>query len=207
MAHDETEERAITGRAAVRALFIQPLQGDGLRRLPGETVDAHEAFLARLIERLAYLDPAMLITLREIVLGLAEGPRHDRWPAFATIVNLAARLRQPPDDERHIMTSWLRSVEGPRALEGGYLVELHSHLRRSPIPPGPFDMSKIRERAADNARTRIRYGELVAAGRATPEQSDWLNGYLNRLAYCTALVADGQSSRDQKQNQLQQGAA
>lgn len=207
MTQDEAEVQEMKGRAAVRALLIEPLQAYGLQRGKGLSVDQHQAFLDRLAEKLAYLDPAMLLTLREVTLSLAEGARHDRWPSFAVIWGVAIRLRQPPDNERHIMNSWLVSRAGPAAREGGYLVELHSWLRRYGRPPGDFDMREIVQRAADNAQRRERIAERLVAGRAQPDDMEWHAAYARQLAYCTALVEDGEAARAAKQQDIQQGAA
>jgi hypothetical protein len=192
-----------SGRAKVRALLIEPLVQAGLQRPKGKdhNVDTHAAFLDRLQDRLSYLDADLLVTLQEVVLTHAEGPARNLWPALATIINNAHRLRQPPDDERHIMTTWLRSIEGPRALEGGYLVELHSFLRKHGRPPSDFDMKAIRLGAAENQRRVTRVAELIAAGRGDSRADDlaWLDAYRQRQAYCEALVRDGAVARAARQ--------
>lgn len=192
----------VSRRDRVRRCFIKPLQRDGLVRPKADTVEAHDAFLAKLADRLGYLDDALLTTLAEIVLGLAEGPRRNVWPSFAAIWNTAIRLRKPPDDERHIMTTWLASRAGPVAREAGHLVELHLWLRNHGCPPGDYAMKTISEEAAENARTRTRIAADVGRGSARPSDVDWLTGYLNHLAYCEALVAKGEQRRaDQARDQ------
>lgn len=183
-------------RAKVRRCFIDPLTRDGLVAAKGVTVDDHRAFLDKLADRLGYLEEALLVTLAELTLGWAEGPARNRWPAFATIWNAATRLRQPPDNERHIMTTWLASIEGPRAREAGHLVELHSWLRKHGCPPSPYAMAKeILPEAAENARTRARVKREIDAGSARPSDVEWLNSYLRYLGYCEALVAGGEAHR------------
>lgn len=182
-------------RTRVRRLFIDPLVQDGLVRAKAVTVEAHQAFFDKLADRLGYLDDAMLVTLAEVVLRMAEGPGHNVWPAFATIWGHAIRLRRPPDDEQHIMTSWLVSVEGPIAREAGCLVELYVWLRRHGCPPSDWAKVKIREEAAENARERRRIARDIEAGGARPSDVDWLNRYLSTLSYCEALVARGEAKR------------
>lgn len=192
-----TDDAVELGRKAkVRRFLIDPLIADGLTRPKAVTIEAHAAFLDELADRLAYLDDRLLVTLHDLVLTYAEGPHRNVWPGFATIWNLAVRLRQPPDNERHIMTTWLASRAGPAAREAGHLVELHAWLRKHGCPPTPYAMAKeILPEAAENARTRARIARDVEAGRARPSDVDWLNGYLRALAYCEGLVADGEAAR------------
>lgn len=185
-------------RARVRALLIQPLDAAGLVRSPRIKAADHEAMLDRLQDRLGYLPDGLLSALCEAVLRIAEGPLQHHWPAYATIWNTACRLMPPPDDESHIMTSWLASIEGPVARAGGYLVELHAFLRRFGRPPGSFEMSKIRTDAQDNQRRRLRVEEWITKGHAKTEDRDWLDWYLRRLAECEALVAGGEAKRAAK---------
>jgi hypothetical protein len=199
MTGTETTDAPLTGKAKVRALLIAPLEAAGLQRPKGKGHDVatHDAMLDRLQDRLAYLDPALLAVLVDVVIGLADGPARNIWPAFATILNNAHRLQRPPDTDLPIVTSWLVSVEGPRAEAGGYLVELHSFLRKHGRPPSAFDMAEIRERAAENVRRRVRVAEWIDAGLTAgrAEDVDWLRAYDERLAYCRDLVRQGVAKR------------
>jgi hypothetical protein len=185
-------------RARVRTFVIQPLQEAGLVRSPRMKAGDHDAMLDRMQDRLAYLPDGLLSALAEALLRLADGPLQHHWPAWATVWNTACRLMPPPDDESHIMTSWLASIEGPVARAGGYLVELHAFLRRTGRPPGNFEMSKIRTDAQDNQRRRARVEEWIAKGHAKTDDRDWLDAYLRRLAHCEALVAGGEEKRATK---------
>lgn len=185
-------------RARVREYLIQPLERAGLVRAPKVTAADHDAMLDKLQDRLGYLPPELLSVLADVLLRLAEGPLLNRWPSFATIWNNATRLMPPPDDEAHIMTSWLASIEGPVARSGGYLVELHEFLRRHGRPPGNYEMAKIREAAAENGRRRQRVEEWIVKGHAKTEDRQWLDWYLRRLAQCEALVRSGEEKRAAK---------
>jgi hypothetical protein len=190
----------LSGRARVRRVLVAPLVGDGLERQPKVSVTEHAAFLEKLVDRLSYLDEAALRVVAECTLRLADGPRHNRWPSFATIWGVAQRVcRQPePDEARHIMTTWLRSIEGPIAQAGGYLVELHGWLRKHGIPPRDYDMRQIRAGADENARTLARLQARIDRGEAAPSDVDWVTGYLRSRAYCEALVAGGAAVRAEK---------
>lgn len=198
MEHATGEAPEMPRRAMVREYLIHPLESAGLQRGPRVKVADHEALLDRMQDRLGYLSPGLLSALAEAVLRLAEGPLQNTWPSWATIWNNATRLMPPPDDESHIMTTWLASIEGPVARAGGYLVELHSFLRRHGRPPGSYDMAKIRERAGENQRRRLRVEEWVAKGHAKAEDRDWLDAYLRAQAHCEALVRTGEEKRAAK---------
>jgi hypothetical protein len=192
------ETQDLPRRVRVRQFVIQPLQDAGLVRSPRLKAAEHEALLDRMQDRLGYLPDGLLSALAEALIRLAEGPLQHHWPAWATVWNMACRLMPPPDDESHIMTSWLASVEGPVARAGGYLVELHAFLRRHGRPPGSFEMSQIRTDAQDNQRRRVRVEEWIAKGHAKSEDRDWLDHYLRRLNHCEALVRGGEERRAAK---------
>lgn len=191
------EAQNLSGRALVRAVLIEPLVDAGLRRAPGVSLADHDAFLQRLVERLAYLDAPALLVLAELVLDIAEGKLHNQWPSFATIWNTCQRVQRmpPPDEERHIMTTWLRSRGGPVALQGGYLVELHGHLQRRGAPPNDYELTKIKERAADNARQCARWSQKRREGTASPDEVAWLDRYDRQSQYCLQLVEGGERAR------------
>lgn len=194
---DAGQVQNLSGRAQVRALLIEPLLRDGLIRPPTMRAGDVDAFLAQLAARLAYLDEAALKVLAEVVLGMAEGKLRNQWPSFATIWNFAQRISRqpPPDEERHIMTSWLRSRGGLAPLEGGYLVELHSWLRRFGRPPVEFEIDRIKQDAAENARQLARLVERRSRGVASPDELTWIERYTAQTAYCRSLVEGGARAR------------
>lgn len=188
-------QHAESARERVRRCLIRPLEAEGAVRPKGVTLAEHEAALVKLAERLAYLDEPMLVTLHEVVRGLMVGPLRREWPPFLVIWNQAVRLRPPPDDERHIMVTWLRSVEGPVARAGGYLVELHDWLRRFGRPPDAYSLTRIKAAAQEAARDREMITARIERGTATQADRAWLDGYLRQTAYCEALVAGGEERR------------
>ncbi len=194
-----TDVADLPKRARVRTLLIKPLEDAGLVRPARMKAAEHDAMLDRMQDRLGYLPPDLLVTLAEVVLRLAEGPLRHQWPAWATIWNNACHLMPPPDDESHIMTSWLASREGPVARAGGYLVELHEFLRRFGRPPGAHEVSRIKIEADDNRRRVARVKEWVASGAARTDDRQWLDYYLRRQAHCEALVAGGEEKRAAKE--------
>lgn len=192
---DAVDKRPESGAARVRRVLIAGLADAGVVRGKGVTVDAHAALCDKLCDRLAYLEEPLLIVLREAALRLAEGVLHNQWPGFATVWNMAVRLQAPPDVDLPIMTTWLTSIEGPRALAGGYIVELRSWLRQHGVPPGSYDLVQIKGRAADNQRRVERLRAMAVVGRCGGDDLDWLTRYDRAHAYCRALVAEGDAKR------------
>lgn len=196
---EKTESSPLTGRAKVRALLIEPLEADGLQRPRGKghDVESHKAFLDRLQDRLAYLDAETLVVLRHVVLRLAEGALQNQWPSLATVLNNAHRLASPPDAP--IVTSWLASVEGPRAEAGGFLVELHAFLARHGRPPQPRDMERIRDEARENSMRAARLQRRIADGVGLlGDDAGWLDWYERQQDICRAVVRAGKVKRDLK---------
>jgi hypothetical protein len=153
--------------------------------------------LDRLVDHLAYMSAENLATLAEVLMSAAQGPLRNVWPAEVTVRNLAHNLQAPPLRQRRIVTSWLASVEGPRALAGGYLVDLYRWLRDARVerPPLVMDMRVIREEAVQNMRwsglVRDRIDRLVAS----PEDLAWIAEWRRDDQIARQIVAEGQRRR------------
>ena len=182
------------GREKVRALLIDPLQEEGMRRPARETVAQHNKNLTKLAGWLSYMTPENLIEMRRVVRDNAEGKRLDAWPSIVSVRNLAHRMQRPPLDEKHISYTWLASVEGPPARAGGYLVELYEWLKVHGKPPH-LGLPKIRDEAYDNRRKRELTEERIGRGTALEEDRVWLEWYLRQLNHCEEIVRRGEEKR------------
>ena len=185
---EEADKQEPTGRAAVRSYLIEPLKLLGLVRPAGVTLEVHAAQLEKLQDRLAYLGRNELEILCDAIEANAEGDAGDRWPAIVTIIKWAADMKAPPDEEHRLVVSWLQSVEGPKALEGGYAVELRGWLRRNKRPPNAFVLNEIKQRAEDHQRQCIRFASERDNGTATDEQKAWLEAYERAQRECADLI-------------------
>lgn len=184
-----------SGRARVRRLLVGRVQEAGLVRARGVTAEAHQAAMGKLAEHLAYMSAENLQTLAEVVIDNAGGRSGNEWPA-ETLVRSWAQALQPAPPQRHrIVTSWLASVEGPKAEAAGHLVELYRFLLLRRVPPGPYDLRRITEEAAENARRRVLIRDRVARDCATDEDRRWLAEYLRHEAEARAVIEDARARR------------
>lgn len=189
-----------TGRRAVRALLIEPLEHEGMRRDRKATIEAHTAFLDRVAEKLAYMRPENLKALRPILAALATGPALNVWPALQTITQHAYRLQPPPDKTDEILWSWLHSVEGPRCRAAGTLYATRLYIKQYRRPPvGDFDKARVAERQRDIDRDMERMRRALGMGEATPAEVSSILAYDDVLAQCEAIVDAGVRHRADRQ--------
>lgn len=182
-------------RAAVRRLVLQRLDAAGMRR-PRTLDEAGFAEMRRrLVAHLDYLPDAALVTLADLLIRMAGGRDHNLWPDEATVRGRAEALLPAPVERAPIITSWLRSVEGPRAREGGYLTELYRALLRSPQPPGAYGTARIVAEAEENRRWRAHLRDRAAEGSASAADHAWLAAYAADEARALQLVDDGAAAR------------
>ena len=204
---DEDANIPDAGRRAVRSCLVDVLDAAGLRRIKGVSVLAHDAMVARLVDRLAYMTAANLTTLAETCLDNAGGAKHDEWPSEVILRSWAQGLQARPFAEHRIVSSWLASVEGPVAEAGGWLVELYRHLRRRPRPPSSYELQRIRDDARDNHHRVTRIRERMAVDRATVEDQAWLEAYLADTRQARAIVDSGKQGRLANANQVESAAS
>ena len=193
---DHTESEG--GKAAVRAILIDRLDAAGMVRPKNRTVEQHRDWTQRIVDRLAYMAPENLHVLADALLAKGEGPLRREWPAEATVIAFAEGLQARPWQEAAIVSSWFRSIEGPRALAGGFEVELLGWLRRCPRPPLAFEVAKLREAAADNRRREERVRERIAGQVESEDDRRWLEARLRDRAHARQLIDAGERGRQEK---------
>ena len=185
------------GRAKVQALLWDRLDRAGMTRPRGQSVDDHAAMRARLCDRLAYMAACNLQTLAEVMIDHASGkrsPRSAMWSETA-IRTYARALQTPPAHEFEIVNSWLASIEGPIAIDGGYAVELFRFLARRGVPPLAEDMFQIRRKADDNARQCELIRDRIRRSAADAADRGWLEQYERDRATVGDVVAAGAAKR------------
>lgn len=193
----ERDDDGGSGKARVRECFVQRLTDAGLVRPKGMPEAGFAEMMAKLAEFLSYMGRENLITLAELVLDHAEGPKRNVCPSEVVIRGLARGLQERPVTEARIVTSWLASIEGPQAELGGYLVELLRFLRAHGRPPMVMDKRKIREDAEANQRAMNLIRGRIERESASPEDRAFLLAYEDDLRRGREIVSAGRDKRAQ----------
>lgn len=174
-------------RERVRRVLFDPLADLGFRRPGGMTVERQRQIQDRLADDLSYMDDAALVTLRDMLKAKGEGAARNVWPSAATVYALAELVQPRPFEEIPGLLRWFRSVEGPRAMAAGTLVETWGYFHRFKRPP-IMAGRQLAERAAENRRRLALIAEKAAVGLASDDDLRWSEGYQRRLDYCRAMV-------------------
>jgi len=181
------DEVAENKRARVRRLLIEPLEVLGFRRNAKMPADAFKAKMANMIDQLVYMSDDSLGTMLEMVQSKGQGANRDIWPAPATFLSFAELIEPRPVEELSGLLRWFRSVEGPRAMEAGTLVETWSYFHKHKRPPKFVDR-ELQARANSNRNRCQLTKERMARDRADSHDVRWMQSYEARLAYCEAIV-------------------
>jgi hypothetical protein len=180
------------GKAAVKALLLDRLEGAGFgkpKKMGAEAFEGQKKFLA---ERLAYMSPDNLLVLAESLISDAAS---NDWPSEIIIMQRAKVIQSPPPATTRAM-SWLVSVEGPKAVAGGYLVDLYRFIKGKLRPPGsPYEMGQLRERSVENARRCQIIRERIRAGGCGDDDRAWLQTWLADEQAALDLVDEGNRKR------------
>lgn len=197
MTDNELDTGSEAGRALVREALIRPLRAAGLRRARGQTEAAQAAAIDHLIGQLDHMTAENLRTLADVVIDHAAtpGPAQGHWPAEVLIIGWARGLQPRPFRLSRIVTSWLASIEGPKADAGGWLVPLYRFLRLRQVPPTPYDMGKITDQARADARQLAIVEDRIARGACGDTDRDWHLAWLNDQQAARAIVDQGRGKR------------
>lgn len=190
---DKGQDPDAAGRAMVRAHLVGRLQDAGLQR-PARLGDGgFTVMVEALVARLAYMSPANLDTLADVILtqAAAQAGPVKRWPSEVLVIAWAEALQRRPFEQSKIAGSWLRSIEGPQAEAAGYLPELYRWLRRHGRPPLAYDLRQMQDEAQANARAAQLVRDRIARGAASGEDRHWLAGYLRDAQEARDFVAAG----------------
>ncbi|MEQ8292500.1 MAG: hypothetical protein RIA08_09860 [Roseovarius sp.] len=178
-------------RARVRRLLIEPLIADGFRKRQKDGDEAHQHFLDRLADSVAYMSDDGLRGLRRCLSTKGEGSARHFWPCFATIIGHAEAFEKRPLAELPELLRWFASKAGPAALEAGRHVEEYEFWKKFKRPPThPEDQHKVAEKAAQwqSKAQRVRE-EIQRLGKARwPQDRQWLDWYEAQGEYVRELI-------------------
>lgn len=184
----------MSGKENVKKYLIEPLDIIGFTRTRGVPLATHKKMIEKLKEDLAYLSIPNLEVLLEIVEAHGGGKLKNQYPPLTSVRSWARELQPPPVSEPKLVLSWLRSVEGPKALEGGYAVELRAYLLKFKRPVGDYALGEIKRDASENQRARARINERIAAQRASEEDIAWVNWYDEAYRRCVEIITSSGES-------------
>lgn len=190
----KTEAPAETKRDRVRRILLTPL---GFR-FPKGVADADQRrALDRLADELAYMADDRLAALCEMLRSHGGGSARNFWPDHATFLGFAEVVQPRPLDELPALLRWFGSVEGPRAIAEGSLVETWEYVRARKVPPAtPQARAKIAEAAQESARRLNVIAERRSAGLGiSPDDLGWAQWYAALRAHCEAIVARERAAR------------
>lgn len=184
----------LKGQRAVKLLLIERLEAAGYVRPPRMTVEVFDAAKRHLAERLAWMSADGLQTLAQIIIDTSPFKRD--WPMESWILLNARRIETEPVTENRTLTSWLASIEGPKAVARGDLVEVFRFVRDKRRPPTALDMRDIAEKARDRLRRVAVVNDKIRHGVCPDEDRKWLQSVLDDEQAALALVDMGNRRRE-----------
>lgn len=192
---NDNETHAETKRDRVRRLLLDPL---GFRHARGTDEAVGRRFLDRLADELSYMADDRLSALREMMRSHGQGSARNQWPDHASFIGFAEVVQPRPLEELPALLRWFGSVEGPRAVADGQLVETWEYIRKKKVPPvTPQARLVVAEAAKINARRLMIIEERIDQGRTIPADDDqWRRWYLTCREKCMALVERERSGKD-----------
>lgn len=192
---NEVQDEA--GRAIVRELLVNRLALAGLKPRRGVTVADQAKVTEHLVVSLSYMAAINLRTLAETVLAHAAqpGPGQGQWPSEVLVRAWAEALQARPFSQHPIISSWLRSVEGPMAVAGGYLVELLRWLQRHRRALTPGDLAQVKRQADEVQRSLVRIRERIEKGVPWPDDHELLSSWMRDYAEALQYVDEGNARR------------
>ena len=150
-----------SNRARVRRLLFDPL---GMRHKSG-TDAAGQKSLDAVADAIGHLTDLQLDAVRRLVAPFGQGSARNFYPDRATFIAWAHVVDPRPlfDDPR--LAGWFASVEGPRMVAEGTLVESWEFFERHHRPPSlDLDRHRVWTRASENQSRALRIEERIARG-------------------------------------------
>lgn len=183
----DTDQAPETNRDRVRRLLLVPL---GFRHERKTDEAAGRALLDGIADDLAYVSDDALGRILEAMRGKGLGVHKDFWPTRAAFIGYAEMYHPRPLELSPKLMSWFASVEGPRAIAEGTLVETWQFFEKYKYPPArPDAKRRVLEAAQTNARKLQLISEQRARGREIlPDDAAWERWYLDRRQFCMDAV-------------------
>lgn len=195
----ENEPGAVqeTRRDKVRRLLFGPL---GFRHPKRVSAAEGDEALNRIADEIGYMSDRGLVVLAQMLRGHGQGSDRNFWPDRASFIGFAELVEPRPMEDLPALLRWFGSVEGPRAIEDGTLVETWEHFVRYKTPPvtrGAKAMIAERAYAANSREALI--GERLADGReVSADDLTWRSDRQRRRARIAAIVERERAARQRE---------
>lgn len=191
---NEGHTHAETKRDKVRRLLFAPL---GFRHRREVAEEDGQRWLDALADDLGYMGEDRLRALAELMQGHGEGTARHFWPDRPTFIAFAEVIEPRPLDQLPAICSWFGSVEGPRAIADGTLVETWLYIQRTKKPPVTEQARRlIAERAALSKRRIEVITDRRRAGLSVNlDDLAWECWYLQLQTKCETIVARERTAR------------
>ncbi|PYE80828.1 hypothetical protein [Pseudoroseicyclus aestuarii] len=187
-----------TKRDRVRRLLLQPLE---FRSKRGTDAAAARQMLDGLADELAYMTDDNLVALRGMLASKGEGSSRCFWPSPASFRAYAEMVQPRPLDEVPALVRWFRSIEGPRAVAEGTLVETFLWFEKKKAPPVT---PQARALVAQKAQANRRRLEVIGDRRKREVLNDandlaWERWYLDQRERVEGLVEHLQDEKREEE--------
>ena len=183
---DSSEQAA--GEKRVRVALIDPLLNLGLGKPSTVTAKQFDDMVSNLCQRLAYMSDLNLSALAEVVAANPGGKDQDRFPIANKILAWAGNIQSPSDSASPLIRAVFSHDLGRSAIRDGWGPELLVWLRRNRSWPRNYDITQIRDLAAQNAHRIASMDDRVARGRDVAKADlDWAAARQATLDKCVEI--------------------
>ncbi|MEJ6397030.1 hypothetical protein [Yoonia sp. 208BN28-4] len=184
---DGTAAKCENNRDRVRRILFDHL---GFRHPRGTDPAEGRKALDAIADELAYVDDKRLGVLARMLLVHGQGSAKNFWPDRATFLNFAHIVQPRPLTDDPKLLGWFGSVEGPKAIARGTLVETFQYFQAKRVPPVTDGAMRLVEgKAADNQSRAARIAERLGNGLpVSPDDQQWHRYYTDLLSKLTQLV-------------------
>lgn len=186
-AQDAPCEQNKNNRDRVRELLFDKL---AFRHPRGTEPAKGQKFLDGIADEMSHLTASHLGALARMLVVHGAGSSRNFWPDRATFIGFAHVVCPRPLTADPKLLSWFGSVEGPKAIENGTLVETYRYFEQKRIPPVSEQAARlVRERSAENQGRVNRIKERIArGGHVGTDNMQWFGWYNDLHDRLLALV-------------------
>lgn len=195
-----------SGRERAKLLFVERIAASGVLPHKKQTLAAHLETVKHVGDYAAHLSEESLLTLADEVLSVAASAK-GVCPSELVMRSMVDGKEPRPFEMAPIVTSWLASIEGPKAEAAGYEGQLFRHLRNHSRPVMAHDLTTVRLQAEKDRQREDVIRERMDRGRATDDERGWLGAMVEDRRRARAIIAAGEAARQEKKRAMEEGAA